>query len=281
MGQPLKIIIFRKFLVIIDLVHLHCLLVHVIYFVCQPLRFQDLDQEAAAHKVSAQVNSRAHEQFKVGVILTLSDLTLALVDGQVSDVESFIAKDPDDDSLGYGVIVDQHAKAFLKVGLGVEAGIHLELVVGERHVQDAVKREHAKVISLGSVGRSRTMEVAQDVPALLEQLDAIGFESQVPWFLIAIFPIVHSQLDILLHRLDDHLQIVTLDRGRLEQDSVLQRQCLTDDVVYRQGIQHPVLDAVFAKHVSVADEVPIAILTVAIDDDAEDVLNGILVAVEG
>ena len=89
--------------------------------------------------MSAQVYCRAHEQFKVGVILTLSDHTLALVDGQVSDVESFIVKNPDDDSLGYGVVVDQYAKAFLEVGLCVEAGIHLELVVSKRHVQDTVK----------------------------------------------------------------------------------------------------------------------------------------------
>ena len=90
--------------------------------------------------MSAQVYCRAHEQFKVGIILTLSDLTLALVDGQVSDVESFIAKDPDDDSLGYGVVVDQYAKAFLEVGLCVEAGIHLELVVSKRHVPLLVYR---------------------------------------------------------------------------------------------------------------------------------------------
>ena len=139
MGQPLKIIIFRKFLLIIDLVHLHCLLVHVINFIGKPLRFEDLNQKTATHEVSAQVYCRAHEQFKVGVTVTLPYLTLALVDGQVSDIEPFIAKDPDDDSLGYGVIVDQHAKAFLEVSLSVETGIHPELVVGKRHVHDAVK----------------------------------------------------------------------------------------------------------------------------------------------
>ena len=102
--------------------------------------------------MSAQVYCRAHEQFKVGVILTLSNLTLALVDGQVSNVESFIAKDPDNDSLGYGVVVDQHTKAFLEVGLCVETGIHLELLVSKRHVQDAVKRECPEVVHFWSIG---------------------------------------------------------------------------------------------------------------------------------
>lgn len=128
-----------KTLFVFCFVHLHCLLVHVIYFVCEPLRFEDLNQKAAAYEVGAQVYRRAHKQFKVGVILTLSDLTLALVDGQVSDVEPFVAKDPDDDTLGYGVVVDQHTKAFLEVGLCAEAGIHLELVISKRHVQDTVK----------------------------------------------------------------------------------------------------------------------------------------------
>ncbi len=168
MGQPRKIIIFSKFLGIFDLVHLHCLLVHVINFIGKPLRLEDLNQKAATHEVSAQVYCRAHEQFKVGVTLTLPNLTLALVDGQVSDVESFIAKDPNDDSLGYGVIVDQHAKAFLEVGLSGEIWIHPELVVGKRHVHDAVKREYTEIVHYGSVGRRLAIEVAKDVPALLE-----------------------------------------------------------------------------------------------------------------
>ena len=253
----------------------------VVDFVGQPLRFQDLNQIATAQQMTAQVYRRAHDQLEVCIVFSLPYFTLTLVNGQILHIIPLVTEGPDNNPLNLGVIVDQYAIALVEVCLGIKAARHLEFLFGERHAQDAVKREDTEVVNHRSVGRRVSMEVAQDVPTLLEELDAIGLKSQVPGFLITIFPIVYGQLDILLHRLDGHLQVIPLYDCRLEKNPVLQRHRLTDDVVHRQGAQHPVLDAFALEHLGITDVILVAVLTVTIDIDAEDVLYRILVTVEG
>ena len=62
---------------------------------------------------------------------------------------------------------------------------------------------------------------------------------------------------------------------------MLQAQALADDVVDGQGGEHPVLHRVLTQRILIADVVAVAVTAVAVDEDAEDVLNGFFVAVEG
>ena len=255
--------------------------VHVAYLLGQPFRCEHLDLVAPAQQVAAKVDRGAHRQLEVGEILAVAYLALALVDGQVSQVIALIAVGPDDDALARGVVVDQHAIALVEILLAVEIGINLELDVGKRHVEDAVEGEDAEIVGLGLLGGSLAVEMAQDVPTLLEQLDAVGLEGEVVGHVGAVFPVLHGYPHTLLHGLDHRLQVFALVGHGLEQYARLQRQALADDVVHRQGGEHPVLHAVFMKHALVADEILITVLEVAVDVKAEDVFYGILVAVEG
>ena len=56
---------------------------------------------------------------------------------------------------------------------------------------------------------------------------------------------------------------------------------LGQHIVYREGREHPVLYGVFVEGFGIADMVAVAVLLVAIDDDAKHVEDGIAVAVEG
>ena len=62
---------------------------------------------------------------------------------------------------------------------------------------------------------------------------------------------------------------------------MLQPHALADEVVHRQGGEHPVLDGVLAQNFLVSNVIAVAIAPVAVDVDAKDVLDGILVTVEG
>jgi len=55
---------------------------------------------------------------------------------------------------------------------------------------------------------------------------------------------------------------------------------LREDAIHRHGRKHPVLDGIFLQHIGIVNVVPEAIPLVAFDDDAEDVQNGVPVAVE-
>ena len=54
---------------------------------------------------------------------------------------------------------------------------------------------------------------------------------------------------------------------------------LADDIAHRHGVEHPVLHGIVAQHFGVADIV--AVLRIAVDKDAENVLDSCTVTVEG
>ena len=62
---------------------------------------------------------------------------------------------------------------------------------------------------------------------------------------------------------------------------MVQALALLNEVAYAQRGNHPVLYRLFVQNLVVADEILVAVLLVAVDDDAEDILYSALVAVEG
>ena len=273
--------LFTLRLIFFRLIHLCRLQVHVIHLFCQPFRREHLHLIGAAQEVGTQVYRGSHVQFKVCKVFTLANLPLAVVNRQVSDVESLIAKGPDDNSLCRSTITHQHTIALVKILLCVKVRVYLELNVSQRHLQNPVKREHTEVVRLRLLLRCIPVEVAQDIPALLEQFDAVRLKVQVVGLVRAIFPVFHGNPHALLHRVHHHLQVFPLVWHLLQQNPVLQRQTLTDHVVHRECRQHPVLHAVLPQHIVIADVVLIPVLAVTVNVDAEDVLNGILMSCKG
>ena len=76
------------------------------------------------------------------------------------------------------------------------------------------------------------------------------------------------------------MKILAVGRNRLQQDSVVHAFAFTEDVVYGQSGQHPVLYGILVKHFLVADVVLEPVFLVALDIDAEHILNGVLMPVE-
>ena len=273
--------LFTLRLIFFRLIHLCRLQVHVIHLFCQPFRSEHLHLIAATHKVGTQVYRWPHVQFKVCEVLALAYLPLTVVDRQVSDVETLIAEGPNDNPLCRCSITHQHTIALVKILLCVKVWVYLELNVSQRHLQNPVKREHTEVVRLRLLLRCIPVEVAQDIPALLEQFDAVRLKVQVVGLVCAIFPVFHGNPHALLHRVHHHLQVFPLVWHLLQQNPVLQRQALTDHIVHRECRQHPVLHAVLPQHIVIADVVLIPVLAVTVNIDAEDVLYGILMSGKG
>ena len=133
----------------------------------------------------------------------------------------------------------------------------------------------------GEHSEASVVETAQQVPSLTEQLDAIRREDEAAGFGGLIAFVAHQHLASRLHRADNEFEVLAVGGDVFEHDAVLQAQALTDDVVDGECGEHPVLHRVLAQHFLVADEVAVAVAPVAVDEDAEDVLDGVLVAVEG
>ena len=76
------------------------------------------------------------------------------------------------------------------------------------------------------------------------------------------------------------MQIFAVRRDRFEKDAVMYALAFCEDIVYRKGREHPVLDGVLFQYICISDVVLISICPVALNIDSEDLLYGILVAIE-
>ena len=123
--------------------------------------------------------------------------------------------------------------------------------------------------------------MSEDIPPLLEEFDAVRLKIQVVWLVCAVFAIGHGYPHPFLHRLNDHLQVVALRRDGLQQYAALEREALADDIVDGESREQPVLHGVLSEHIVVLDEIGVAVLLVASDDDAEHILDGDFMACEG
>ena len=85
----------------------------------------------------------------------------------------------------------------------------------------------------------------------------------------------------LFHRADEGHEALAFRRDVFEDDAVLYAHALADEVVHRQRGEHPILHRVLMQHLLVADVITVAVSPIAVNVNAEDVLDGILVAVEG
>ena len=59
------------------------------------------------------------------------------------------------------------------------------------------------------------MEMAENIPALLEHLDTVWLKVKMVGSVSSVFPVINSNTDTLLHSINDHLQIIALVRNLL------------------------------------------------------------------
>lgn len=120
----------------------------------------------------------------------------------------------------------------------------------------------------------------EDVPALVMELDAIGLDVLHgvghPEALI-----VDAQHLLVADGHKDRLQKLLSARDVFEQDLVLEVATLGQKSAGREGIDEPMLDIGRLQVLGVADVVAVTIATVAFDVDAEHLLDGVAVMVEG
>ena len=243
-------------------------------FVGEPLRFEHLEPRASREQMPLEVGGGSEEKLEVGKILFVNGLNflLRLVQGQVSEVKTFFAVGTEHDAHGLAAVADDHAVALAEELASVEVLVHLEGLVGEGQMLHTVEGEH---------GEAAVIETAKQVPSLAEQLDAIRREDEATGFGGLVAFVAHQHFASRLHRADDGFEVLAVGGDVFEHDAVLQAQALADDVVDGECGEHPVLHRVLTQHLLVADKVAVAVAPVAVDEDAEDVLDGVFVAVEG
>ena len=76
------------------------------------------------------------------------------------------------------------------------------------------------------------------------------------------------------------MKVLAIGRDGFQKDAVMYALAFCEDIVYRKGREHPVLDGILLKHISIPDVILISISPVALNVDSEDLLDGILVTVE-
>lgn len=243
-------------------------------FVGEPLRFEHLEPRASREQLPPEVGRGSKEKLEVGKILFVSGLyfLLRVVQGQVAEVKTFFAVGTKHDAHRLAAIADDHAVTLAEKGSRIEVLVHLESLVGEGQLFHAIEGEH---------GEATVIEATQQIPSLAEQLDAIRREDEATGFGGLVAFVAHLHLSSRLHRANDEFEVFAVGGDVFEHDTVLQAQALADDVVDGECGEHPVLHRVLAQHFLVADEVAVAVAPVAVDEDAEDVLDGVFVAVEG
>jgi hypothetical protein len=96
-----------------------------------------------------------------------------------------------------------------------------------------------------------------------------------------IATVSQDNLPALLHGMNHLFQIHAFRWDVFKHYSVLQAHTLTNEIVHREGRKHPVLHGILTQDFFVTDIIAITVSPVAIDVDAEKILNGIFMTIEG
>ena len=178
------------------------------------------------------------------------------------------------------MVVDVYAVALAEVVGGGKLGVDNETDVREADAEDAVEGEDAEIVGRGLAVGGRAAEMAEHIPAALEELDAIGLEVEVALLVAAVAAVDDGDTHAALHGRQDGDEHLIVDSGGLGHYAVLQREALGEDIAHGDDRQHPVLHRVAAQHFGVGDIVAGAVLHVAGYIEAENILYLVAVAAE-
>ena len=230
---------------------------------------KDLHPAAAGEQVGEEIGGGSQAEFEIDIIFPFLQEALRGVQREVAQGETLVAISPQDDAREWDARVGHHPEVFGKETLRIEVGVDGERLVGEREGGDAVETQHHQAFAI----------TAQEVPATAEEFDAIGLERPLGVVVAAVTAVAHHDADAALHGLHHLTQKLALGGDVFEQDAVVKAAGLTHNIADGQRAEHPLLDGVGAQLRGVDDIV--AVVGVAADGDAENLLDGRTVAVEG
>lgn len=231
---------------------------------CQPFGLEDFEPGTSGHDLPFEIGCGTKVIFKVGKVLGFLLLThlggsglqflLRVVQGQVAQIVFLPAKSSQNDLFSLGSIAYHNAKALAEELGGVETFLDSEGLVSEHDVLDTVE---------GEDGKASIVELAQQVPALTEELDAVGREGEGLGIRRLVAAVGDADSLAFFHGFDHQFQVFAIGGDVLEHNAMLEAHALTNDVADGQGREHPVLHGILSQHLSVAYIVAVAILAVA------------------
>lgn len=250
---------------------------HLLDFLHEPFGVEHLELAAATEHMGAEVGSGTHPKFEVGIALAHSNLPLTMVDREVAHVELLVLVCPHHYALGPYIVVELYSKGVAEKFLGTEVGRQGKLLVRQPDILDTVEGVYPEVVAVGGI----SVELPEYIPPALEEFDTIGLEDYLLDLLLSVLLVVHGETCHTFHSLHNYAQTAVFGGYGLEQDTVLQGETFADIVAHGECGQDPILNRLVGEHLLVANVVTVGILAVTLYVDAEDVLDGILVAVEG
>ena len=171
--------------------------------------------------------------------------------------------------MGHGCLVCQHTEILGEVGFRREVGWHLERLVGHLYRQHTVE---------GIGGDMMTCEHEQ-IPTLLAESQRIGFNVLLIGFPIKTL-ISHLDTAVQFHRLDQHGQVILSHRHIFKDDTIFHRHTVGENRTDGKRREEPALYRIILEHLGIGDVILVAIHLIALDDQSDDIQDGIAMAVE-
>ena len=147
-------------------IHFQRINCHLAYFVCQCLWINHLQLITQAQDMTTEVTGWTDVILKDGIVLTLTDGFLAMMQRKVMQIVTLLAVCTEDDALSWSTITDNYTKALAEVVLRVKVITNLELDICKRDFLYAVKRIDSIVVTLFLLWGSISMEVSKHIPTL-------------------------------------------------------------------------------------------------------------------
>ena len=240
--------------------------------VAEPLRLEYLDRLAVPEQFLLEVEGGAQEVPEDAVVVVALHLYLRLVERQVAEVPGLVGRDPESDELLVDALVGDDAEATVEVLLRAPVAWHLERVGGGRQPTDAVEGVDARLVI--------TRAPRHHVPPLTVEFDAIGHHVEVGLLLFPVTEVGDVEHPVLLHRVDDGVQVLLSRRHILKEYAVLDALTGCQGVAHAVGAVDPRTQSVVGDVVLVLDEVAVVAATLVLDVEAEHVADGVAPVVE-
>ena len=260
-----------KFLLIIFVPHS---VYHSCYLLTEPDWFEHFDIFAIRQNLLIEVEFGTDAKGEDAEGFVPFRFLLGVVERQGAEVVCLACGNLQPDLFGLAVGAGDDAVVVVEEVLGVEVVGHREghaVELGD--VEDAVEGINHDAVEVRAE--------CNQIPALLEELHAIGMDVECVTLFAPIALVGDAKLGVRLHRFEDERQIVLSRWNILEEDAVLDGLAVQQQVADGDGLEQP------AAKPSAPDFLHIiyiiAILpSVLIDDvDAEHIPNGITPVVEG